>query len=160
MSTYWGLYNTTYNPTGLVGTVGGAADTGSLVVGTVRELFSHVYSAPSGVGDPHYQYRKVHVQNLSNESYENVRIWLDAVEHEDQISVGFEKSWNSTVSSPTTEPSEVDWSSAGSYVSGQEASGVFSPGAVTGVWIRQKLENIQESDPYSSFRIVVGGLQI
>ena len=157
---YWGFFNTAYNPTGFQGTVGGSAQTGSPVQGQLRELFAHVESPPSGIGDPAYQYRKVHVQNLSNDTYEHVRIWLDAVEHPDQISIGFEESWNSSVSDPTTEPSTVTWTSATSFVSGQEASGNFSPGTITGVWIRQKLENIQEPDPFVSFRIYVGGLEL
>lgn len=152
------FYHTTANPTGLAGTVGGGM-TGSLVQGNLNELFSYVEAPPSGSSDIAFQYRKVHIKNAGLVSLTGVKLWLDAVEHTDQIHIGLENTSGQTVFAPTgSAPAGVTFSQPANYTGGVDAS-TFIPGYSTGVWIRQGLSGIHEPDPYASARLNVGGLE-
>jgi len=153
------FYNSTNNPTGLSGTVGGTADTNTPLSGYLGELFTHVFSPPSGLNiSGAFQYRKVSVKNGHSSTSRETRAWLDAVEHSGQVSIALEASTNQTSTSPTGEPSNVTtWSSAADYNSGLELGNMLA-GSISGIWIRQELSGIQSPDPYASFTIVVGGL--
>ena len=162
MTTYWEFYHTTSNPTGMVGLVGGDI-TGSLIQGNLNELFAHVDAPQSGISTADVQYRKLHVKNTSSSTLSGVRIWLDSLEHSDQITMGLQSvsfTGNSTlIASPTTAPDSVVFSQPINYTGGLDA-GVFAPAYTTGLWIKQSLQGIHEPDLYSSFRVNVGGIEL
>jgi hypothetical protein len=155
---YWEFYHTVNNPTGLDGTVGGAR-TGDLVEGSLNELFAYVEAPPSGTTTEAFQYRKVHVRNASATTLTGVKLWLDAIEHTDQIYVGLEGAVDQTISSPTgSAPAGVSFTQPTSYTGGIDLGSVAST-AASGLWLRQGLSGISEPDPYASFRVYVGGLE-
>lgn len=151
------LYKPEYNPNALTGTVGG--NIGSQILsGYVGELFYHVSSPPSGVNDTVYQYRKVFIKNNYSKSSTFTRVWIDSIEHEEQISIATSSSLSDTASSPTGTPAGVsNWVSPSSFAEGLNL-GTIPSNTYTGIWIRQSLSGISNPDPYATFRLYVGGV--
>lgn len=150
------FYKSTYNPVGLSGTVGGAISSVPLS-GYLNELFAHVDAPPSGI-EPVYQYRKIHIVNEFVTTSTYTKVWLDEVDHTDQLSIALEPSGSSQSSSPTTAPSGIStWYSPSNYVEGISI-GTLVSSAHTGLWIRQTLTGIVEEDPFATCRICVGGI--
>lgn len=143
------------NPSDLTGVVGG--DISPITyTGYVGELLVDIPSAPSGNLTGEYQYRKLFVKNEYSTSSTNTRLWLDSVEHSGQISVSVAIN-NDSILNSRTEPSSVTWSSPYNWVEGINL-GTLASNSYTGIWIRQYLSGITESDPYATFRLGVGGL--
>jgi hypothetical protein len=150
------FYESSQNPTGLTGTVGGTATTTPLS-GYLGEVFTHVTAPPSGT-QTGFQYRKVFVKNEYSADSTLTRVWLDAVEHPDQITLDLEATAGDTSLTPTGEPASVTgWSAPGNYAEGISL-GTLSANTSTGLWIRQALSNITHRDPYATFRLYVGGI--
>ncbi|MCB1713367.1 MAG: hypothetical protein KDH96_13145 [Candidatus Riesia sp.] len=151
------VYKPEYNPQDLSGQVGGTI-TSNLFSGYLNELFYHVSVPPSGVDEVAYQYRKLFIKNEHTTSSTNTRIWLDSLEHPSQISICRSSGLSDYTSSATGEPSGVTgWVSPTNYAEGLSL-GTMTSSAYSGVWIRQALSGIEEPDPYSSFRIYIGGI--
>lgn len=151
------FYLSEYNPTGLSNVVGGGISS-TPISGYIGEVFSFVEAVPSGTETASYQYRKVYVKNEYTSQSTLTKIWLDAVEHPEQISIAKEATVGDTTASPTTEPTNVTgWVSPENYIEGLHI-GSLSVNAQTGVWIRQTLSGVTRSDPYATFRLNVGGL--
>jgi hypothetical protein len=151
------LYKPEYNPNSLTGTVGGNIGS-QLLSGYLGELFYHISTPPSGVNETTYQYRKVFIRNTYSRSSTYTRVWIDAVEHEDQISVAKSSALSDTSSSPTGSPAGVSgWVSPSSFAEGLSL-GTIPPNTYTGIWIRQALSGVSTPDPYATFRLYVGGV--
>lgn len=151
------IYKPQYNPTNLSGTVGGTYTTVPLS-GYLGELFAHSDSPPSGVDSSFIQYRKIFVRNENEGTTTYTRIWIDAAEHPEQISIARETSLYDTSTSPTGQPAGVTgWVSPSNYVEGLEI-GTMLENAYTGIWVREVLTNILSPDPYATFRLVIGGV--
>lgn len=151
------VYKPEYNPMNLTGQVGG--DIGAEVFsGYIGELFYHVTTPPSGVSTTEYQYRKVHIKNTYTSTSEYTRVWLDAVEHPDQIAICPASGLDDSTSTPTGEPLGVTgWRSPSNYSEGISL-GTMTTNSYTGVWVRQALSGITSPDPYATFRLYVGGV--
>ena len=151
------IYKPEYNPSNLTGQVGG--NIGSEVLsGYVNELFQYVVSPPSGINTTAYQYRKIFIKNTYDGTSTNTRVWIDAIEHEEQISMSISASLADTSSSSTGQPIGVSsWRSPSNYAEGVSI-GTLTPSAYTGVWLRQALSGVSNPDPYATFRIYVGGI--
>lgn len=145
------------NPANLTGTVGGAISTVPLS-GYLDELLLHVDAPPGDSASVFYQYRKVYITNEFSTESTDTHVWLDAVQHPEQITLALEGSANQSISNAITEPLSVtSWSSPSNYAEGLDL-GDLSAGASAGIWIRELLTDISQSDPYATFRLVVGGL--
>jgi len=159
MTDYFGLYHTSANPTGLSGSVGGAiSSTG--IVGTLGELFAYVDSPPSGTTDPVFQYRKVHIKNISANVITGIYTWLDGVEHTGQIDIGVERETDQSITAPTGSaqaPTNVTFSDPYNF-SGGTFIGTLTGSESTGIWIRQTLSGIHSPDPYATFILNFGGI--
>jgi len=154
----WEFYHTTNNPTGLDSTVGGVR-TSELVDGDLNELFAYVSAPPSGVTTEAFQYRKVHLLNAGTVTLTGVRVWMDAMEHSDQIYVGLENVSGQTASTATgAAPTSVTFSQPANYTGGLSL-GTYLVQGHTGLWIRQGLSGISEPDPYATVRLHIGGLE-
>ena len=151
------IYKPEYNPRDLTGQVGG--DIGSEILsGYINELFQHISSPPSGVDTTSYQYRKVFVKNTFTSTATNTRVWVDAVEHVDQISIAQSIALDDSSTSSTGEPAGISgWTSPSNYAEGKSL-GTLTSNAYTGIWIRQALTDVSLPDPYATFRIYVGGI--
>lgn len=151
------IYHSQYNPSNLTGAVGG--DIGSTQLsGYLNELFYHVAVPPSGINTTSHQYRKVFIKNTYPNSSTNTRIWLDSVEHEQQISISRSASLSDTSTTPTGQPSTVTgWVTPYNYSEGLNL-GAITTNAYTGFWIRQSLSGIYYEDPFATFRLNIGGL--
>lgn len=155
MVTYWEFYHTTNNPTGLTETVGGTIST-NFLAGNLNELFTYVNAPPSGTDLSTIQYRKLHIKNPSSATLTGVRLWVDAVDHDDQIAIGVEVTGGQDTVNANTLPTSVSFSQPITYNTGLSL-GTFVPNFHTGVWVRQTLSGIHEPDPYATFRINIGG---
>lgn len=151
------VYHATYNPHNLTGQVGGAITT-TPYSGYLDELFYNVSAPPSGT-DSVYQYRKLYIKNEFLVASNSTRVWVDAVDHPEQITIALATgSHNIVATNPITEPTGIsDWVESTNYTDGIEL-GTLSVNSYTGVWVRQKLENIVEEDPFATFRLYVGGI--
>lgn len=150
------FYHPQSSPQNLTGQVGGAISS-VIFSGYLNELFFHVAAPPSGI-DPVYQYRKLFIKNEFLASSTETRIWIDAIDHSDQISIGFTSGSNNlTITNPSTEPTGVTWSEPTTYADGI-LIGTLTVSSSTGLWLRQTLSNIVEEDPFATFRLYVGGI--
>lgn len=143
-----------HNPDNLTDQVGGEVSSVNLS-GYLGEVFTHVVVPPEGA-DGVVQYRKVFIKNAHSFTSTQTRIWLDAVEHPDQISVALGTNTD-TIADATTEPSSVTWSTPSNYSDGLTI-GDMGPGDASGVWIRQTISGVSESDAYATFRLNIGGI--
>ncbi len=151
------VYKSQYNPTNLTGQVGGGIGT-EMLSGYLGELFYHIATPPSGIDEIVYQYRKVFVKNTYAVQSTYTRVWIDSLEHTDQISVANSYTLNDTASTPTGQPTNVTgWSLPTDYAEGLPL-GTLNPNTSTGFWIRQALSGIASPDPYATFRLYVGGV--
>lgn len=151
----YGFYKPLSNPAGLTGTVGGNISSYQFS-GQLAELFAHVSAPPSGL-DPVYQYRKIFIKNEFSSSSANTRVWLDAVDRPEQIAIALGTALADSTTSPTGQPASVTgWVSPYNYVNGISL-GTLAVNGYTGIWVRQTLTGIVESDPYCTLRIYAGG---
>jgi hypothetical protein len=159
MATFWEFYHTTFRPTGLTTTVGGAI-TSAQLAGDLNELFAYVDGPPSGSETAEYQYRKIHVKNASTVQLTGVRAWIDAVEHSEQIAIGIESGNASTSTNGTTAPTDpsIEFLQPNAYSTGLNID-TLPASQSTGIWIRQTLSGIDEPDPYATLRVNVGGIK-
>lgn len=151
------IYESQYNPQNLTGQVGG--DIGSdILSGYLGELFYHIETPPSGIDTVTYQYRKVFIRNGYSLKSTYTRVWIDSLEHTDQISLANSSTLTDTSSSATGAPLMVSgWTLPTNYAEGL-ALGTLNPNAYTGFWIRQGLSGVTSPDPYATFRLYVGGV--
>jgi len=151
------IYKPEYNPSNLTGQVGGNIGS-EMLSGYVNELFQHVTSPPSGLDDTAHQYRKIFIKNGYTSTSTNTRVWVDAIEHVDQISLASSTGLTDTSDSSTGIPAGISgWTSPSNYAEGLSI-GTLTANAYTGVWVRQALSGISTPDPYATFRIYVGGI--
>jgi len=151
------LYKSEYNPSNLTGQVGGGIGN-DLLSGYIGELFYHVAVPPSGIDITAYQYRKVFVYNGHDTSSTYTRVWIDSLEHTDQISIANSATLSDLSVSSTGAPTAASgWVLPTNYAEGTYL-GTLAPNAYTGFWIRQSLSGINNPDPYATFRIYVGGI--
>ena len=106
------------NPGNMTGVVGGAIDLNSEVPARLGSLFVHRTGLPEAAATGIYQHRKVFVRNEDSVTVTDVSIWLDAVEHMSQISIGVESGTAPQITGAATIPSGVVFSSPNSYASG------------------------------------------
>lgn len=146
-----------YNPSNLTGTVGGSISA-TQFSGYVNELFYHVSTPPSGAESGFFQYRKLYLKNVSSSNFLDCRVWLDSVEHPEQIKIQLASGLD-TSSTPITAPNITGtWESPSNYSEGISL-GNLTINNYTGIWIRQYLSGISEEDPYATFRLSCGGYQ-
>jgi|TARA_R110000824_G_scaffold48294_1_gene136520 hypothetical protein len=157
MATYWEFYHTSNNPTGLTTTVGGTIST-NFLAGNLNELFTYVDAPPSGTDLSTTQYRKIHIKNPSSTTLTGVRMWLDSIEHDDQIAIGIEVTGGQDAPNANTLPTSVIFSQPTTYNTGVSL-GTLAASFHTGIWLRQTLSGIHEPDPYASFRVNIGGTE-
>ncbi len=151
------VYKSQYNTNSLTGQVGGAIGTATLS-GYLSELFYHVEAPPSGTTNAVYQYRKVFIKNTYSTTSDSTKVWLESVEHPEQIYISLSTSLNDSSSTATGQPAGVTgWVSPDTYASGLSLGSLSSNG-YTGMWIRQGLSGISSADPFASFRLVIGGI--
>ena len=157
MTVYWEFFHTTNNPTGLTDTIGGAISTSALA-GNLNELFTYVDAPPSGTDLSAIQYRKFHIKNASTTTLTGVKVWVDAIEHSDQIAIGIESGNAESIANASTAPTSVEFFQPQAYTTGLLLDGLVTS-YHTGVWIRQILSGNHEPDPYASFRVNIGGAE-
>tara|TARA_R110002074_G_scaffold402324_1_gene607046 strand:+ start:96379 stop:96852 length:474 start_codon:yes stop_codon:yes gene_type:complete len=151
------IYKPEYNPSDLTGQVGGNIGS-EILSGYINELFQHISSPPSGLDTTSYQYRKVFIKNEHTSTSTNTRVWVDAIEHVDQISLAESTGVEDSSTSSTGEPVGISgWRSSSNYAEGVSL-GTLTSNAYSGVWIRQALSGVSTPDPYATFRIYVGGI--
>jgi len=151
------FFQAQYNPQDLTGTVGGSISTLELS-GYLGELFTYTVAPPEEYTGAYYQYRKIFVMNDYESSSSNTRLWLDAQQHPDQISIAVQTGGTPTVANASTEPNGITtWAQPSNFSEGVEI-GTMTSSSYTGVWLRQKLSEVTEADPYSSLRIYIGGI--
>ena len=150
------FFGCTYNPTGLTGTVGGSISSVELS-GYLGELFYHQRAYSSDTTGTVIQYRKFYVKNTYSTTSDDTRLWFDAQHVSGQMAVALE------TGSPLTGnvldgPSGLSgWSAPTSYSGGFRLGDIATNG-YTGIWMRQTLTQIDESVPYVSLRVYVGGV--
>lgn len=150
------FYKPTYNPNHLTGTVGGSISVEPLS-GYLDELFAHVSSPPSGI-EGVYQYRKLFVVNAYAGTSTYTRVWLDQLDHPEQIAISLEASAGDSIANATTAPSGITtWYTPTNYVDGVQI-GTLTYAEGTGMWVRQYLTGVIEEDPFATCRIYVGGV--
>jgi hypothetical protein len=150
------FYKPEYSPTTLSGQVGGNIGT-TVLSGYLGEVFAYVDAPPSGI-DPVFQYRKLFIKNTYTSTIGYTRVWLDAVEHPEQITVANSLFYNDYTSGSTFAPTGVSgWISPSNFLSGLDL-GTLRPNSTTGFWIRQTLSGIESADPYATLRLYVGGV--
>lgn len=151
------IYKSEYNPSDFTGQVGGGIGT-EVLSGYLNELFQHVTAPPSGLDDVAFQYRKIFIKNTHPTTSTNTRVWIDAIEHSEQITIDNASGLADTTYASTGEPIGVTgWKETSNYADALSI-GTLSANASTGVWLRQTLSGIDNPDPYATFRIYVGGL--
>lgn len=151
------IYHSEYNPRNLTGTVGGGIGSSQLS-GYLGELFYHIEVPPSGTDTASNQYRKVFIKNTYPNSSAYTRVWIDAVEHQGQISIAKSSGLSDFSSTPTGTPVGVSgWTSPTNYAEGINLGTIYS-NTYTGIWIKQTLSGICVEDAYATFRLVVGGV--
>lgn len=151
------FYKSEYNPNNLTGEVGGGI-TSSALSGYLGELFYYISSPASSIDDVTHQYRKIFVRNEYTKTSYYTRVWIDAIEHSDQISIAIASGLDDTSSTPTGEPVGVTgWSSPTNFANGVSI-GTITPNSYTGFWVRETLSGISSPDPYATFRLYVGGI--
>ena len=151
------IYKSEYNPSNLTGQVGGSIGS-EILSGYINELFQHVASPPSGLSTTSYQYRKVFIKNTYASTSTNTRVWLDAIEHPDQISLSKATGASDLSTSSTGAPvGAYSWMSPSNYAEGVSL-GTLTSNAHSGVWIRQALSGVSTPDPYATFRLYIGGI--
>jgi len=151
------IYKSQYNSNSLTGQVGGSIGS-SVLSGFLSELFYHVEAPPSGTTNAVYQYRKVFIKNTYPATSETTKVWLESVEHPEQIHISLSASLNDTSSTATGQPAGVTgWVNPDTYATGLSIGNLAS-NAYTGIWIREGLSGISTADPFASFRLVVGGI--
>lgn len=151
------IYKSEYNPSNLTGMVGGNISSAELS-GYLGELFYTVSAPPSGTTSTAYQYRKVFIKSTYESNATETKVWLDAVEHSEQISICLCSGLADYSSTPTGQPPSITgWTVPTTYANGLSL-GTMAPNSYTGVWIRQSLSGIVNADPYATFRFYVGGI--
>lgn len=151
------VYKSQYNPSNLTGIVGGAIGT-EVLSGYLGELFYHVDAPPSGIDTTSNQYRKIFIKNTYTTTSTYTRVWIDSLEHVDQISIANSYSLSDSSSTPTGAPASVSgWALPTNYAEGMPI-GTLAPNAYTGIWIKESLSGITNPDPYATFRIYIGGI--
>lgn len=144
-----------YNPSNLTGTVGGTISS-TQFSGYVNELFYHVSTPPSGAESGFFQYRKLYIKNVSAFNYIGCRVWVDSVEHPEQIKIQLASGLDTTTNPITAPTLSGTWESPSNYAEGISL-GTLNINNSTGIWIRQELSGISEEDPYATFRLSCGG---
>ena len=148
------------NPTNLTGLVGGDISLASPLSGYLGELFAHVDAPPSGHTSGFMQWRKVYVRNEYTVESTETRIWLESAEHSGQVHFAVETGLGSTSASPTGSPTGISgWNNPEDYNSAWTL-GTIAVNSYSGIWVRQTLSGIIESDPYATFRLRVGGIVV
>ena len=152
------FYKSEYCPSDLTGQVGGNITQYELS-GYLGETFAYTVAPPEEYSGAYYQYRKVFVKNTYSSTSTNTRLWLDAEQHPGQIAIAIATGQlsNSITGSSNAPQGVSSWASPQNYSQGILV-GTMTSNSSTGVWLRQKLQNITEPDPYSSLRIYVGGI--
>lgn len=151
------IYHAEYNPNNLTGVVGGDIGT-SLLSGYIGELFYEITSPPSGLDTTEYQYRKVFIRNTHTTTSYYTRVWIDAAEHIEQLSLATPTGLVDSSPTPTDQPTGVSgWTTPENYAEGLSL-GTLTVNGYTGLWIRQSLSGITSPDPYATFRLYVGGI--
>lgn len=157
MASKFEFYKPQYNPANLTGQVGGTISS-SLLSGYLGELFCIVDAPPPDTEEIVYQYRKLFIKNSWTAVSANTRCWFDAVQHPGQISVALQTGGPGLIANAQTEPVGItDWTSPSNYIDGLNL-GTLNVGSSTGLWIREKLENITEPDSFASLRLYIGGI--
>lgn len=152
----YNFYKPQYNPQNLTGVVGGAI-TSVAFSGYLNELFYHVAAPPSGASG-FFQYRKLYIKNEFLTSSTETRVWIDAIDHSEQVYISLSSGINDTISTPSIEPSGIiEWLTPTDYAEGLEL-GTLNINSYTGIWLKQTLSGIQEEDPFATFRLYVGGI--
>ena len=85
-------------------------------------------------------------------------MWLDSIEHDDQIAIGIEVTGGQDAPNANTLPTSVIFSQPTTYNTGVSL-GTLAASFHTGIWLRQTLSGIHEPDPYASFRVNIGGTE-
>jgi hypothetical protein len=152
------VYKSEYNPSSLIGQVGGDIGT-EVLSGYIDELFYTITATPEDTDITTYQYRKLYIKNEYSTPSTNTRVWIDALEHEDQISLSLSTGFTGTISNPTGEEpvGATGWQLPTNYAEGIDI-GTLPSNGYTGVWVRQSLSGISIPDPYATFRVYIGGL--
>lgn len=145
-----------YNPNNLTGQIGGNISP-TVLSGYLGELFVHDDAPPSGTDLNTYQYRKVFIKNSYGSTSLSTRVWVDALEHNEQIALATGGALANTTTGAVEPAGVTNWSYASNYIEGLNL-GTIANNGYTGIWIRQELTNITTPDPYATFRLVVGGL--
>lgn len=150
------VYQPENNPSNLTGQVGGDISP-NLVSGYLNELFYHI-DAPVYGTTGSYQYRKVFVKNTYTSTSTYTRVWIEAIEHEDQIYLANCTGLVDSTPTPITPPSGVSgWISPSNYTEGLYI-GTLTPNSYTGFWMQQYLSGVNAPDPYATFRLRIGGI--
>lgn len=151
------VYKPEYNPANLTGIVGGGISSYP-VSGYLNELFYHIDAPASGIDTSTVQYRKVFVKNTYSSTSTYTRVWIEAIEHEDQIYIANCTGLVDSTLSPSTPPSGVSgWTAPSNYTEGLNL-GTLNPNGYTGFWLQQYLSGISDPDPYATFRLRIGGI--
>ena len=149
------FYLPEYNSAYLTGQIGGDI-TATLYTGYIGELLATITNAPTGNVSGIYQYRKLFIKNEYSSTTTSTRVWIDSVEHSGQVSIAL-ASGIDYISNSDEAPTISGWSTATNWSDGIEI-GTMPSNSYTGIWIREYLSGISQSDPYATFRIGVGGL--
>lgn len=151
------VYKPENNPANLTGQVGGNISP-YLVSGYLNEIFYHIDAPASGAPVTTVQYRKVFVKNTYSSTSTYTRVWIEAIEHEDQIYIANCTGLVDATTSPVTPPSGVSgWVAPSNYTEGLDL-GTLNPNGHTGFWLQQYLSGISNPDPYATFRLRIGGI--
>ena len=145
------------NPSGLLGTVGGSITTTELEP-RLGSLFADMNSSPVSTVN---QYRKLHIKQVEEGTFENVYVELGNVEHVTQVSFTIATSSSDTSTSPLIIPTGYTVGNfTGTYANSLLALSSSTEGSTFAIWIRQSIPPGADDDSLASFTIRVRATQL
>ena len=166
------FYEPQYNPTGLVGIVGGQMTTTLLQ----PKLGYFIADMPIPDATTEYQFRKFYVKQTEDGTFQDVKVSLINVEHSDQITFfvdsGVSGDHDSATNpmSTTVYPTGTYGSLISSNFSGNSSTPIYYTGSIGGattvsgeffpVWIRQEIDSSDTDDKLASFIVQVSATKL
>lgn len=151
MSTYFSFYKPQYNPTGMVGTVGGAISSTQLLPRKDTLFASRDTSELIAVS----QYRKFYAKQVADVTLTGVKVEIANVDMSSQIYFGVTTGTNDYVTDPTIAPTGVDLT--GNYLYPVYLTGSYTLNSTIPIWVKQVISANTSDDDFVSFQLRIVG---